>query len=250
MFFPPLENFNDPKADRKLVWSDEFNGTSSAPDTDKWDYDIGTGVNGWGNNEVQTYTDTRTNSFVSNGTLKIKAVKNGSTWTSARLKTQGKYNFKYGYIEARIKLPAGNGVWPAFWMLGNNIGSVGWPKCGEIDVMEYSPKTSRPNQVYATAHYADTKGNHQYTSLGIYTDHTVTSTYHTYGMKWTDTELTWYYDGQIAGKTFRKMADTPWPFSQNFFIILNVAMGGNLGGAIDSNLTEAVMEVDYVRVYQ
>lgn len=250
MFIPPLDDVADPKAGMNLSWSDEFDGASTAPDSSKWDYDIGTGDQGWGNNEVQNYTDTRTNSFVSNGTLKIKAVKSNGTWTSARLKTQGKYSFKYGYIEARIKLPAGNGMWPAFWMLGNNIGSVGWPKCGEIDVMEYSPGVVGLYKVFGTVHYPSTTGSHLYTSLGDTVDSSVVSKFHTYGVKWDSTSLTLYIDGEKIGTTFTKMADTPWPFGQNFFIILNVAMGGNLGGTIDASLTEAVMEVDYVRVYQ
>ncbi len=248
MFLPPEDSSTLTFDGLSLVWSDEFNGASDAPDSAKWTYDLGGG--GWGNNEVQTYTDTRTNSYVSNGTLKIKALKSGSTWTSAQLKTQGKYSWKQGYIEARIKLPAGNGVWPAFWMLGNNIGTVGWPKCGEIDVMEYSPGTSGVNKVFGTVHYPDNNGNRLFTSLGEKIDSTVTTAFHTYGVKWTSTEITLYIDGQKIGTPFKKMADTPWPFDQNFFIILNVAMGGNLGGTIDPALTQAIMEVDYVRVYQ
>ncbi|WP_304226243.1 glycoside hydrolase family 16 protein [Gracilinema caldarium] len=248
MFLPPEDSSTLTFEGLSLAWSDEFDGASDAPDSAKWTYDLGGG--GWGNNEVQTYTDTRTNSYVSNGTLKIKALKSGSTWTSARLKTDGKYSWKQGYIEARIKLPAGNGVWPAFWMLGDNIGTVGWPKCGEIDVMEYSPATTGVNKVFGTVHYATATGTHDYRSLGEKIDSTVTTAFHTYGVKWTSTEITLYIDGQKIGTPFKKMADTPWPFDQNFFIILNIAMGGNLGGTIDSTLTQAIMEVDYIRVYQ
>ncbi|MEW6566376.1 MAG: glycoside hydrolase family 16 protein [Spirochaetota bacterium] len=248
MFLPPEDNSLVDMDGRTLVWSDEFNGTSDAPDSSKWTYDLGAG--GWGNNEVQTYTNTRTNSFVSNGTLKIKAVKSGSSWTSARLKTQGLYSFKYGYIEARIKLPAGTGMWPAFWMLGNNIGTVGWPTCGEIDVMEYSPGVVGMYKVFGTVHYPDSNGAHLYTSLGELIDSSVVSAFHTYGVKWDSTSLTLYIDGKKVGTTYTKKADTPWPFDQHFFIILNVAMGGNLGGTIPADLTETTMEVDYVRVYQ
>lgn len=248
MFLPPEDNSLVDMDGRTLLWSDEFDGASDAPDSAKWTYDLGSG--GWGNNEVQTYTNTRTNSFVSNGTLKVKAVKSNGSWTSARLKTQGLYSFKYGYIEARIKLPAGTGMWPAFWMLGDNIGTVGWPKCGEIDVMEYSPGVVGINKVFGTVHYPDVSGSHLYTSLGELIDSSVVSAFHTYGVKWDSTSLTLYIDGKKVGTTYTKKADTPWPFDQNFFIILNVAMGGNLGGTIPANLTEATMEVDYVRVYQ
>ncbi|MEJ5189011.1 MAG: glycoside hydrolase family 16 protein [Breznakiellaceae bacterium] len=248
MFIPPEDTSTMKFDNLSLVWSDEFDGPSDAPDSTKWTYDLGAG--GWGNNEVQTYTNNRTNSYVSNGTLKIRALKENGSWTSARLKTQGKYSWKHGYIEARIKLPAGNGVWPAFWMLGNNITSVSWPRCGEIDVMEYSPGTTGVNKVFGTVHYATATGDHRYTSLGEKIDSTVTTAFHTYGLRWTSTEITLYIDGQQVGTPFRKMADTPWPFDQEFFIILNVAMGGNLGGTIDPNLSQAIMEVDYVRVYQ
>ena len=248
IFLPPLDDDAGPTSGKTLVWSDEFNGSSDTPESSKWTYDLGGG--GWGNNEDQTYTNTRTNSFVSNGTLKIKAVKSGAEWTSARLKTQGKYSFQYGYIEARIKLPAGKGMWPAFWMLGDNISTVGWPKCGEIDIMEYSPGVLGLYKVFGTVHYPSTTGAHLYTSLGEKIDSSVVSSFHTYGVAWDSTSLTLYIDGKKVGSTFKKVADTPWPFSQKYFIILNVAMGGNLGGTIDPNLTEAIMEVDYVRVYQ
>ncbi|MCX7655950.1 MAG: glycoside hydrolase family 16 protein [Treponemataceae bacterium] len=248
MFIPPEDDSTMKFDNLSLVWSDEFDGSSDAPDSLKWTYDLGAG--GWGNNEIQEYTNSRTNSYVSNGTLKIRALKENGRWTSARLKTQGKYSWKYGYIEARIKLPSGNGVWPAFWMLGNNITSVNWPKCGEIDVMEYSPGTTGANKVFGTVHYATAAGEHQYTSLGEKIDSTFTTTFHTYGLRWTSTEIILYLDGQRIGTPFKKVTGTPWPFDQEFFLILNVAMGGNLGGPIDSNLTQAIMEVDYVRVYQ
>jgi beta-glucanase (GH16 family) len=214
MFLPPEDSSTLTFDGLSLVWSDEFNGASDAPDSAKWTYDLGGG--GWGNNEVQTYTDTRTNSYVSNGTLKIKALKSGSTWTSAQLKTQGKYSWKQGYIEARIKLPAGNGVWPAFWMLGNNIGTVGWPKCGEIDVMEYSPGTSGVNKVFGTVHYPDNNGNRLFTSLGEKIDSTVTTAFHTYGVKWTSTEITLYIEAKKLGPHLRKWLILPGPLTRTF----------------------------------
>lgn len=214
MFLPPEDNSIVDMDGRTLVWSDEFNGTSDAPDSSKWTYDLGAG--GWGNQEDQTYTDTRTNSFVSNGTLKIKAVKSNGSWTSARLKTQGLYSYKYGYIEARIKLPAGTGMWPAFWMLGDNIDTVGWPKCGEIDVMEYSPGEVGMYKVFGTVHYPDNSGAHLYTSLGQLIDSSVVSAFHTYGVKWDSTSLTLYIDGKKVGTTYTKKADTPWPLTRTF----------------------------------
>jgi PKD repeat protein len=143
---------------RALVWSDEFN-TPGAPDPAKWGYDIGTGSNGWGNNELQYYTNRPENVTVSNGTLKITARResfSGSAFTSARLLTKNKFTTKYGRIEARIKLPAGVGTWPAFWMLGNNIDAVGWPACGEIDIMEH--KGSEEGRIHGTLHYPGRSG--------------------------------------------------------------------------------------------
>ena len=173
----------------ELVWSDEFNGNSL--DTNTWNYEIGTGSWGWGNNEQQYYTDR--NIKVSNGTMKITAKREdygGMKYTSSRITTKNKKNFKYGKIEARIKMPKFKGVWPAFWMLGANQDSVGWPKCGEIDIME---AINDENLVYGTLHWFHDPGNNNADS-GSSVAVADRTEYHVYGVEWTADKLRWYVE--------------------------------------------------------
>lgn len=225
-----------------VVWSDEFN-TDGLPDPTKWGYDLGAG--GWGNGEMQRYTDRAENASVSGGTLKITAKAeslSGSSYTSARLLSKGKYSFKYGKIEASIKLPAGGGTWPAFWMLGDNISTVPWPACGEIDIMEHVG--NQLNKIYATLHHPGHSGGNGDGSTVMIP--TATSAFHKYTLEWSATSMKFLVDDV----PFYNFANTgSLPFNQNFFIILNIAMGGGFGGAIDPAFTSAVMEIDYVRVY-
>lgn len=226
-----------------LVWSEEFNA-SGAPDPSKWGYDIGAG--GWGNNEQEYYTNRLDNAVVSGGTLKIIAQKesyNGSAYTSARILSKDKFSFKYGKIEVLAKLPAGGGTWPAIWMLGNNLATAGWPACGEIDIMEHIG--NQLNKIYGTLHHPGHSGsNGDGTTVMI---SNVTTTFHKYAMEWNANTITLSVD-DVPFYTFANKASLP--FNQNFFIILNVAMGGNLGGTIDPAFTSGAMEIDYVRVYQ
>ena len=231
----------------QAVWSDEFD-TNGAPDPTKWTYDLGAG--GWGNNEAQTYTNNSENAIVEGGLLKIKAKSDGSGgYTSARLKTQGLFDFTYGRVEVRAKLPASAGTWPAIWMLGSNFGSVGWPKCGEVDIMEQTGDNK--NKVLGTCHWFNTS-NSSNASYGL--DTTVsnaTSEFHIYAMDWDASTIkisvdsTQFYVIDITNSGIPNS-----PFHSNFFMILNVAMGGTLGGTIPANFTESIMEIDYVRVYQ
>ena len=224
------------------IWSDEFN-IDGAPNSTKWGYDLGAG--GWGNNESQYYTNRPTNVIVQGGYLKIKTIKEnylGSTYTSARLKTAGKYSFKYGKIEFRAKLPAGAGTWPALWMLGDNIGTVSWPACGEIDVMEHVG--NQLNKIHGTLHYPGRSGGNADTSSTTISN--ATTEFHIYTVDWRANSIRFYVDNQLF-KTFTNSASIP--FNQNFFIIMNCAMGGNFGGAIDPNFVSSTFEVDYVRVY-
>ncbi len=228
-----------------LVWSDEFN-TPGSPDPTKWGYNIGTGSGGWGNNELEYYTNRTDNAVVSNGTLKIIAKKenySGSNYTSARLLTQNLYSFKYGKIEVRAKLPAGLGTWPAIWMLGNNINAVGWPACGEMDIME--ARGSELNKIYGTLHYptqVNTYGDGSSTLIS-----NATTDFHRYAAIWTASSIQLLVDDVVY---YTLPNTSSLPFNQNFFIILNVAMGGNFGGSVDPAFTSAQMEIDYVRVYQ
>ncbi|MBI1343122.1 MAG: family 16 glycosylhydrolase [Terrimonas sp.] len=226
-----------------LVWSDEFDAPGT-PNPSKWGFDIGAG--GWGNAELQYYTNRLENASVSNGTLKIIATKEnymGSPYTSARLLSRDKYSFKYGKIEARAKLPAGGGTWPAIWMLGNNINTVGWPACGEIDVMEHVG--NQLNKIFGTVHHPGHSGGNA--DGGTVTIANATTEFHTYAAEWTTSSIKFSVDGAVF-YTFANSA--PLPFNQNFFIILNVAMGGNFGGTVDPAFTSAQMEIDYIRVYQ
>jgi beta-glucanase (GH16 family) len=228
-----------------LVWSDEFE-SAGAPDPGKWGYDLGNN-NGWGNNELQYYTNRTDNAVVSNGTLKINLKKenySGFGYTSGRLLTKGKFAFKYGRVVVRAKLPTGVGTWPAIWALGSNIDTTPWPACGEIDIMEHVGK--QQNTVFSTLHYPNHYGGG---GVGGTTQNPTASTeFHVYSMEWTPAFMKFAIDGKVY-YTFTNSADLP--FNQNFFLIMNVAMGGNFGGpAVDPNFVSSTMEVDYVRVFK
>jgi len=225
-----------------LLWSDEFN-VDGAPNSSKWGYDIGAG--GWGNNESQYYTSRSENVYVSNGTLKIVAKKEsymGSNYTSARMLSKDKFSFKYGKVEIRAKLSGGGGTWPALWMLGNNIGTVGWPSCGEIDIMEYAG--NRPNKITCALHHPGHSGGNP--DGGNTTITNAETEFHIYTLEWSATTIKIGVDNQ---QFFVFGNSSNLPFNQNFFMIFNCAMGGNYGGTIDPNFTSSTFEVDYIRVY-
>lgn len=224
-----------------LAWSDEFNDGNI--DTTSWNYNIG--GEGWGNNEQEYYTDK--NATIEDGNLVITAKKEttGSNgYTSSRMTTQGKREFKYGKIEAKIKIPIGQGIWPAFWMLGSNIGKIGWPDCGEIDIMEHINSDSI---FYGTIHWGNNGKQSNGSSItGAPED------YHLYSIEWTTDSVAWYFDEKkfhqfaINNKNFGTEE-----FQQPFFILLNLAVGGDWPGqTIDDSKFPAKMYVDYVRVYQ
>ena len=228
-----------------LVFSDEFN-TNGAPDPAKWGYEIGTGSGGWGNNELQYYTNRPENAIVQGGVLKINAIREsylGSTFTSARLLTKNKYSFKYGRIEIRAKFPTGVGTWPAAWMLGDNINTVNWPACGETDIVEHLGRDL--NKIYGTLHYPGRSGGNADGATVVIPD--ATTAFHTYIVDWTPASIKIYVDAQLYHTVINSAS---LPFNQNFFILLNMAMGGNFGGAVDPAFTSATFEVDFVRVYQ
>lgn len=235
-----------------LVWSDEFD-VDGSPDAEKWNYDLGDGcpnLCGWGNNEAQYYTDRPENVIVDNGVLKINLIKEdyeGSKYTSTRMLTQGKYDFKYGKLEVKAKLPSGGGTWPAIWMLGSNISTAGWPACGEIDVMEHAG--NRQGEVSSALHTPSSFG--ATTNTGKQTINDVSDEFHIYTVVWKRQSITFSVDG-VVHYTYNpsNKNDSNWPFYLEQFIILNVAMGGSFGGDIDTNFTQSSMEVDYVRVYQ
>ena len=229
----------------RLVWSDEFEGSSI--DGSKWVYDLGGG--GWGNNELQCYTNRGQNSYVSGGKLHIKAQREsfeGKDYTSARMKTKGKFEFQYGYVEAKIALPRGKGIWPAFWMLGQNIDSANWPACGEIDILE---AINTENKVYATCHWFAGGGHADYgTSSGNFD----VTQFHTYFLHWDKDAVRIGVDGNkhYEMKIANNVGETG-AFHKKFFFLLNIAVGGNWPGfEIDGGALPCELQVDYIRVYQ
>lgn len=226
-----------------LYWSDEFN-VDGAPDPTKWGYDIGGG--GWGNQELEYYTNRTANAVVEKGVLKINAIKEsyqGYEYTSARLISKGKFDFKYGKVEVRAKLPAGVGTWPAIWMLGIDISTAGWPYCGEIDIMEH--RGSELNKIYGTLHYPGRSGGNADGST--ITISNATTEFHIYSIDWTAAYIKIYVDDTLYHTVINSDSI---PFNHNFFFIMNIAMGGTFGGTVDPSFTNATMEVDYIRVYK
>jgi beta-glucanase (GH16 family) len=251
-----------------LVWNDEFNGAAGTfPDTTKWNYDVGNN-NGWGNGESEFYCVAGSNTapcsaanpnvFMNgSGSLVIRARRDASgTWTSTRMLTSGKFSIQYGRIEARMRLVAANGLWPAFWMLGSNIGSVGWPSCGEVDIMEWVDNYG-PSATSSTIHgpgYSGAGGIGVQTGFpnGTRVDD---ANYHIYGVIWSPNQIQFYRDTTTnITRTITPAnlpAGTTWAFNHPFFVLLNQAVGGNWFPGPDSS-TPAVNDVlvDYVRVYQ
>src|SRR2546430_355864 len=249
-----------PAAGFKLVWSDEFNGADgSSPDSSKWTYDIG--GNGWGNNELECYTNLTQNAQVKGGNLVITSMRqpayacsDGTTrdYTSARLKTQGLFSQAYGRFEARIKIPAGQGMWPAFWMLGNDIGTIGWPKCGEIDIMENIGQ--EPGTVHGSLPSSSTVAQTSDASapFSLPAGQNFAADFHLYAVEWEPGIIRFYVDSSLYA-TFTQSqwpAGGSWSFDHPFFILLNVAVGGNWPGSPDATAVfPQEMLVDYVRVY-
>ena len=233
-----------------LVWADEFEG--EAVDLNNWTYDLGNGDWGWGNNELQTYTNSSSNSFVADGKLFIVAEKVGeNAYTSARLKTLDLQEFQYGRIDVRAILPKGQGIWPAIWMLGANYPDVGWPACGEIDIMELLGHL--PGTIHGTAHWGMDWPNwtHQGLSTSIYPEN-FDEEFHVFSIDWSEDNIDFILDDEVFFNINPNMMNgQPYPFNDPFFFILNVAVGGNWPGNPDASTVFPVfMAVDYVRVYQ
>lgn len=245
---------------KKLLWSQEFNeAAGTAPSAKYFDYDLGGG--GWGNKEVQWYTEeaVATNG---KGQLEISATKipavaeddlpyscfGDCQYFSGRIKTQGKVKFKYGRMEARIQVPEGEGVWPAFWMLGSNITAKTWPTCGEIDIVELRGR--EPFTAIASAHGPGYSGANSKSGVKRLST-SLAAGYHTYAVDWTANKISWYLDGKL----FHTVSSTSvkpksYVFNQDFFLILNLAMGGEFdGGRLDSSIEKATMSIDYIRYY-
>jgi len=244
---PPADQGGDGGAE-SLVWSEEFD-TDGSPDPSIWNYDLGTGNGGWGNNEEQFYTDDPSNIIVENGMLKITARReptSGRNFSSSRINSLGKFDFQYGRVEVRAKMPTGGGTWPAIWMMGQDFDTVGWPECGEMDIMEHLGRNQ--DVIYSTVHYPDGSGTGGSASNGNNVQFSDVSTeFKIYEMTWDENVIIFKTDDQ---QVFTFAHDDTLPFRDGFFFILNVAMGGNFGGTIDAAFQESTMEVDYIRVYQ
>ena len=253
-FITDTSGYNSPLSypGKTLVWDEEFSG--AALDPTEWNYEIGNGQQGWGNNELEYYTNSTNNAFVSNGNLIIEARKesiNGFNYSSARLTTQNKKAFMYGRVDIRAKLPRGQGVWPALWMLGSNINSVGWPASGEIDMMENLGQDS--SKVYGTLHYGATPATHA-SKGNSYTSNSpnFSNQFHVFSMDWQQDSVKLYVDNRLYLAVNKSdVSPSPYPFNQQFFFIFNVAVGGNWPGSPDGTTTfPQRMIVDYIRVFQ
>ncbi len=235
----------------QLVMQDEFD-TNGAPNSAIWGYDIGTGTNGWGNNELQFYTDRKENVTVQNGYLIITARKEsyqGSPYTSARLLTKGKFEQAYGRFEARIRLPWGQGMWPAFWMLGADIDTNPWPAAGEIDIMEF--RGQEPSTVLGTVHGPGYSAGESISKSYTLKNDRFDTGFHVFGIEWTPKYVNFYVDNVLYNQI--TPADVPgeWVFNKSFFILINLAVGGSfVGSPNNETVFPQTMLVDYVRVYK
>jgi len=243
-----------PKRNWQLVWSDDFTGSAGvSPDTTKWKFDLGTGDNGWGNAELEYYTSRPTNvSLDGNGNLAITAQSeyySGSAFTSGRINTMGLFCQPYGRFEARIKVPYGPGIWPAFWLLGANENSVGWPQCGEIDIMEL--RGQNPNIINGSVHGPGYSGAAAITqSYGLVNGRFDTD-FHLYAVEWGTNYIDFFVDNFLYEEITPASVPGTWVFNQPFFILLNVAVGGNyLGFPTSQTPFPQTMLVDYVKVYK
>ena len=236
------------QSELELVWSDEFDATTL--NLDNWTYELGDGcpnLCGWGNNELQEYTDN--NHRLEEGMLIISAEKiSSNNYTSTRIVTKGKQEFQYGRIEARVKVPSGAGMWPAFWALGNDIETNSWPNCGEIDIIEYVGKN--PGQIFTSVHTASSFGNTVNTQITPIPN--VEDDFHVYSIEWNKDFIEFFFDDSRVYRYAPQIQNNEtWPFNKPFFFILNLAVGGNFGGPVANNI-EFPREfiIDYVRVYQ
>jgi beta-glucanase (GH16 family) len=232
---------------QKIVWQEEFNGAEL--NESDWNFELGDGcpdICGWGNNEKQLYT--KTNHSIQEGNLVIRVNKQDDHYTSTRITTAKKREFQYGRMEVRAKIPTGKGIWPAFWMLGSNIKQIGWPKCGEIDILEYVGR--EPNKIFTSLHTQDSHGNTINTKKTQID--TIEEGFHVYAIDWTKEKIEFFVDNTSVYTFSPELKDeNTWPFKQPFYFIVNVAVGGNFGGHdVDNSIFPQEFLIDYIRVYQ
>ena len=232
---------------KTLIWSEEFD--QEELNGEYWNYELGDGcpdLCGWGNNEPQVYTSK--NHEIKDGQLVITIKKEDSTYTSTRITTEKKFEFQYGRVEARAKLPTGKGIWPAIWMLGSNHREVGWPMCGEIDILEYLGR--EPSMVFNSLHTQDSHGN----TINTKKSHieNIEEGFHTYVVDWSQKKIDFLVDEKLLYSfNPEERTEEVWPFDQPFYLILNSAIGGNFGGQeIDDSALPQEFVIDYIRVYK
>jgi beta-glucanase (GH16 family) len=249
-----LFTFNPCGLAQRLAWEETFNGPKGkTPDRSKWSYDLGNGSDGWGNRELEFYQDgSDVAALDGRGHLAIRAIKRDGKFLSARIKTLGKFELKYGRVEARIKIPSGQGLWPAFWMLGSDIEKSGWPNCGEIDIMENIGR--EPRTAHGTVHGPGYAGGKAITSqVSLRTGEPLSARFHIFGVEWSPQALRFYLDHQEYFRVEHSNlpVGSTWVFDHPFFLILNVAVGGAWPGNPDaSTIFPQTMLVDWVRVFQ
>jgi beta-glucanase (GH16 family) len=234
----------------QLVWSDDFEGSAGQlPDDSKWGYDLGNN-NGWGNQELENYTNNPENvSLDGDGNLVITAIKNGNSYTSARINTKGKFSQAYGRFEARLKTPYGPGIWPAFWMLGANNSEVGWPACGEIDIMEL--RGQQPSVTAGTLHGPGYSGGNAISSSYALQNSRFDLDYHVFAVEWTEDKIDFFVDDFLYNRISKSDVPGQWVYDHPFFLILNIAVGGNYVGYPTAQTPfPQKMTIDYVKVYQ
>jgi beta-glucanase (GH16 family) len=237
-----------------LTWSDEFEGSLGAlPDTSKWSFDIGTGIGGWGNQELQYYTNRPENiSTDGNGNLVITVLNQpfgGSPFTSSRIKTKSRFDQAYGRFEARLKTPYGPGLWPAFWLLGSNVDQVSWPNCGEIDIMEL--RGQEPHVIQGSIHGPGYSGGNSISKRFTLSNNRFDLDFHVFAIEWSEQKIDFFVDDFLYQRIERADVPGEWVYDHPFFILLNVAVGGNYVGFPTAQTPfPQKMVVDYVRVYQ
>ncbi|MFO1143437.1 MAG: glycoside hydrolase family 16 protein [Amaricoccus sp.] len=232
----------------RLIWSDEFDGPAgSPPEPTRWLHETGGG--GWGNREVQTYTaDPANASLDGRSSLVIRAARRGGDVTSARLITKGRYEFEHGRIEARVQAPSGHGLWSAIWMLGSDIDAASWPACGEIDVMEVLG--SEPHRVFGTVHCPGHSGKGGVSGAHI-SQRPLSDGFRTYAVDWGPQAITWSIDGRAYHSVSAGEIGASWVFDHPFYLLVNLAVGGSLGGPVDDGTAlPAELKLDYLRVYE
>lgn len=239
------------KRNRQLTWSDDFEGAAGQlPDAAKWGFDLGTGQDGWGNQELQSYTNNPANvSLDGQGNLVITAIQSGQSFTSARIKTQGLFSQQYGRFEARLKTPYGPGIWPAFWMLGDNVATAGWPKCGEIDIMEL--RGQEPHIIHGSLHGPGYSGGNAITKSFALMNARFDTDYHIFAVEWDEDKIDYYVNDYLYQRINKSDVKGEWVYDQPFFIILNMAVGGSyVGFPLPQTPFPQKMIIDYVRVYK